>query len=106
MPIVEVVPGDILEFEPGDWVAADARLMEAHGLQCGEAQLTGESKSVSKQVGILREAVALADRENMVFMGASITAGTGRALVVATGMETELGHVRSLPARPRVPKLD
>lgn len=92
----EVVPGDILLLEGGDLVAADARLIEASVLHVNEAPLTGESQAVGKFTDTLPPATPLADRKNMVFLGTSVTGGTGRALVVNTGMETELGHIAKL----------
>jgi Ca2+-transporting ATPase len=92
----EVVPGDILLLEGGDLVAADARLIETSVLHVNEAPLTGESQAVGKFIDTLPPATPLADRKNMVFLGTSVTGGTGRALVVNTGMETELGHIAKL----------
>lgn len=96
IPSVHVVPGDILLLEPGDLVAADARLIEAASLRSAEAPLTGESLPVNKSTTTIPAETALADRNNMIFLGTSITAGTGRAIVVATGMETEVGHIARL----------
>jgi Ca2+-transporting ATPase len=92
----EVVRGDVLLFEAGDLVAADARLIEASALRANEAPLTGESQPVEKQTGICSLETSLADRKNMVFLGTSIVGGSGRALVVATGMVTEVGHIAEL----------
>lgn len=97
IPAAEVVAGDILVLEAGDLVAADGRLLEASGLRCIESALTGESEAVRKGLSLLdRDEVSLGDRENMVFKGTSIGAGAGRALVVATGMRTELGRIAGL----------
>jgi Ca2+-transporting ATPase len=92
----EIVPGDILLLEGGDLVAADARLIQASVLRINEAPLTGESQAVGKFTGNLPPGTPLAERKNMVFLGTSVTGGTGRALVVNTGMETELGHIAKL----------
>lgn len=92
----DVVPGDILLLEAGDLVAADARLSEASALRANEAPLTGESQPVEKQAGLCSPETSLADRRNMIFLGTSIVGGSGRALVVATGMETEVGHIAEL----------
>ncbi|WP_231383509.1 cation-translocating P-type ATPase [Methylobacter luteus] len=92
----EIVPGDVLLLEGGDLIAADARLIQAAVLRINEAPLTGESQAVGKFTGSLPPETPLADRNNMVFLGTSVTGGTGRALVVATGMETELGHIAKL----------
>lgn len=93
----DVVPGDVFELEAGDLVAADARLLQAASLKCVESALTGESDAVEKHAVILkRPDVPLADRDNMIFMGTSIAAGRGRAVVVATGMQTEIGRIATL----------
>ncbi|HKA54757.1 MAG TPA: cation-translocating P-type ATPase [Candidatus Binatia bacterium] len=92
----EVVRGDILLFEAGDLVAADGRLIAAAALRANEAPLTGESQPVEKQAGLCAPDTSLADRQNMVFLGTSIVAGSGRAVVVATGMATEVGHIAEL----------
>lgn len=93
----DIVPGDVLEIEPGDLVAADARLIEASSVRCVESALTGESEAVSKRASVLvKVETPLGDRENVIFMGTSIAAGTGRAVVVATGMSTEIGKIAGL----------
>jgi len=92
-----IVVGDILVLEAGDLVAADARLLEAASLRCIESALTGESDAVTKNSALLElPDVPLGDRENMVFMGTSVAAGTGLAVVVATAMNTELGRIAGL----------
>jgi P-type Ca2+ transporter type 2C len=97
VPAASLVQGDLLALEPGDVVAADARLVSAASLECVESALTGESASVSKVVETLSAVdVPLGDRANMVFQGTSIVAGSARAVVVATGMMTELGRIASL----------
>lgn len=109
-----VVAGDVLTLEAGDLVTADARLLEASSLKCIESALTGESETVAKQAGALAPGdIPLGDRENMVFMGTSVAAGTGQAVVVATAMKTELGRIAGLiedasaePATPLQRKLD
>src|SRR5215831_15328519 len=92
----EVVRGDLLLLEAGDLVAADARLVEAAVLRANEAPLTGESQPVEKRAGSCAPETPLAERHNMVFLGTSIARGSGRALVVATGMDTEVGHIATL----------
>jgi Ca2+-transporting ATPase len=92
----EVVRGDIVLLDAGDLVAADARLVEASVLRTSEAPLTGESQPVEKQVGVCPSETPLAERQNMVFLGTSIASGSGRALVIATGMDTEVGHIAAL----------
>jgi Ca2+-transporting ATPase len=99
IPAVGIVMGDILTLEAGDLVAADARILQAASLKCIESALTGESEAVMKQAAILEQAdVPLGDRANMIFMGTSIAAGTGQAVVVSTAMKTELGHTAGLIA--------
>jgi P-type Ca2+ transporter type 2C len=92
----EVVTGDILVIESGDTVAADARVIESTGLQIAEATLTGESAPVSKESEALSGDIALGDRTNMIFGGTTATYGRGHAVVVATGMRTEIGRVAGL----------
>ena len=92
----EIVPGDILLLEGGDLVAADSCLIQTSVLRVNEAPLTGESQAVGKFTGSLPQETPLAERKNMVFLGTSVTGGSGRALVVNTGMETELGHIAKL----------
>jgi len=97
IPASGVVAGDILALEAGDLVTADARLLEAASLKCIESALTGESYAVTKQAVTLEQGdIPLGDRENMVFMGTSVAAGTGQAVVVATAMNTELGRIAGL----------
>jgi Ca2+-transporting ATPase len=93
----KIVPGDVLELEAGDLVAADARLFESASLMCVESALTGESEGVAKNSETLpNETLPLGDRANMVFMGTSVAAGTARAIVTATGMQTEIGRIAGL----------
>lgn len=91
-----LVPGDVLVVEEGDVITADARLIEANKLQVNEASLTGESVPVAKEVAALPADVALPERSNMLFKGTAVTRGSGEAVVVATGMATELGAISSL----------
>jgi Ca2+-transporting ATPase len=92
----EIVPGDVLLLEAGDLVAADAYLIEATTLRTTEAPLTGESQPVEKYPGVCAPETPLAERHNLVFFGTSIAGGAGRALVVATGMQTEVGQIATL----------
>jgi len=92
----EIVPGDLLLVEEGDTIAADARLIQSTALQTAESALTGESMPVSKEVDAIVGKVAVGDRLNMIFSGTAVTSGRGRALVVATGMQTEMGKVAGL----------
>jgi len=97
VPASGIVIGDVLALEAGDIVAADARLLSASSLKCVEAALTGESLAVTKHPAATEQRErALADRDAMVFMGTSVAAGTGRAVVVATAMKTELGRIAGL----------
>jgi P-type Ca2+ transporter type 2C len=92
----ELVPGDIVLIEEGDTVPADARLIQSIALQTAEAPLTGESLPVSKDVAPIQEETALGDRHNMIFSGTAATYGRGRAIVVATGMQTEMGRIAGM----------
>jgi len=97
IPAREIVPGDIILLEAGNLTPADARLIETANLRVQEATLTGESEPVEKDIHPLPDAdIPLGDRSNMVHMGTIITYGRGRAIVVETGMNTELGKVASL----------
>ncbi|MCC6048741.1 MAG: HAD-IC family P-type ATPase, partial [Thermodesulfobacterium sp.] len=94
----EVVPGDILILKPGQYVPADARVVESHQLTVDESALTGESLPVVKTSDVLSVEpgieVPLADRVNMVYAGTFVTSGYGLAVVVATGVHTELGKIQ------------
>jgi Ca2+-transporting ATPase len=92
----ELVPGDLIMFAAGDAVAADARLLETAALEVAEAALTGESLPVAKHQELMDEDTALADRRNMVYSGTHIAAGRGKAIVVATGTDTEVGRIAQL----------
>jgi Ca2+-transporting ATPase len=93
----QLVPGDLIQLEAGDAVPADARLIEAVSLRVEEASLTGESLPVEKHVETLNlEEIPIGDRQNMLFMGTAITYGRGTAVVVGTGMESELGRIAEL----------
>jgi len=96
IPATEVVPGDIILIEEGDTIAADARVIKSTALQTAEAALTGESLPVSKDTHAIKEQVELGDRDNMIFSGTAATYGRGRAVVVATGMQTEMGHIAGM----------
>jgi len=97
VPAREVVPGDVVELEAGDYVPADGRLVWCSRLQTDEAAMTGESLPVEKGVrDTLPVETPLAERVNMVLSGTLVTAGRGRALVTATGMDTEMGKVAGL----------
>ncbi|OGE83782.1 MAG: hypothetical protein A2846_00010, partial [Candidatus Doudnabacteria bacterium RIFCSPHIGHO2_01_FULL_49_9] len=92
----ELVPGDLVVLKGGNKVPADARLVREDNLEVNEALLTGESKSVNKAPGLSAEKAVIGDRKNMVFMGTICERGEGRALVVATGADTEIGVITAL----------
>ena len=92
----DVVVGDIIEFEAGDLVPADARLLKVNNLKVDESALTGESNTISKRVGELDKSTPLAERTNMVYSTSVVTNGIGRALVTAIGMDTEVGSIAKM----------
>lgn len=92
----EMVPGDVLVLHAGDRVTADARLIEGFNIQTNEAALTGESLPISKTIEPLDSGMSLADRTNMIYAGTTVVGGRGHALVVATGLQTELGKIAKL----------
>ncbi len=93
----ELVPGDIIKLEAGDFVPADARLLKSTSLKSEESALTGESVPSEKDAeAIIENGAPLGDRANMVFSGCSITYGTATAVVTATGMDTEMGKIANL----------
>lgn len=93
----ELVPGDIIQLEAGDFVPADARLIHSVNLKSEESALTGESVPSEKDaVLIVEENAPLGDRSNMIFSGCSITYGTATAVVTGTGMNTEMGKIANL----------
>lgn len=96
LPSENLVPGDIVFPEAGEMVPSDLRLTEASRLQADESSLTGESVTVGKEVSQLETDTPLAEQRNMAFKGTAVTMGSGQGVVVATGMETELGKVASL----------
>ena len=92
----KLVPGDIIIVEAGDMVPADSRLIESNNLRVSEAVLTGESVPVRKGTEAVSEDAPLAEQYSILFKGTSITEGSGEAVVVHTGMETELGRISAL----------
>jgi len=93
----ELVPGDMIHLEAGDFVPADARLLHSAGLKSEESALTGESVPSEKDYqAIVKEGAPLGDRHNMVYSGCSITYGTATAVVTATGMDTEMGKIANM----------
>ena len=98
-----LVPGDLLLLAAGDEVAADARLVDAAQLQAAEAALTGESVPVAKTVAAVPVAAGLADRSCMLYSGTYLTAGRATAVVVATGVHTEVGQIARLTEQAQEP---
>ncbi|WP_394271797.1 calcium-translocating P-type ATPase, PMCA-type [Butyricicoccus sp.] len=93
----ELVPGDIIRLEAGDFIPADARLVQSASLKSEESALTGESVPSEKDAeAVIPEDAPLGDRTNMVFSGCSVTYGTATAVVTATGMNTEMGKIANL----------
>lgn len=93
----ELVPGDIIRLEAGDFIPADARLLHSVSLKSEESALTGESVPSEKEADeLIDQQAPLGDRNNMVFSGCSVTYGTATAVVTATGMDTEMGKIANL----------
>ncbi|EKY25383.1 cation-translocating P-type ATPase [Clostridium celatum] len=96
IPVKELVVGDIVFLEAGDYIPADGRLIEAQTLKVVEGMLTGEAEAVLKHTDRIEEEVAIGDQRNMVFSGATVVYGRGTLVVTATGMNTEVGKVATL----------
>ena len=96
----DLVPGDVIVLEAGDAVPADARIIESNSLKCEEAALTGESVPSEKHETVLSAGengdVPLGDRANMIYMGSTVVYGRGKAVITATGMDTEMGRIAQL----------
>ncbi len=93
----QLVPGDIIHLEAGDFIPADARLLRSVSLKCEESALTGESVPSEKDAdAVIADNAPLGDRCNMVYSGCSVTYGTAAAVVTATGMNTEMGRIANL----------
>lgn len=93
----EIVPGDIVLLEAGDIVPADMRILESSSLKIEEAALTGESVPVDKESSVLTEKEPpLGEQSNLCFMNTSVTYGTAEAVVFATGMQTQVGHIATM----------
>ena len=96
IPAENIVPGDIIEVRGGDFVPADARIVNVADLQLDESALTGESLPIDKSCDLLPLETSLPDRLSMLFSGTAVTSGHGRGVVTATGMNTEIGHIAQL----------
>ncbi len=97
IPAKELVPGDVVVLDTGDFIPADLRITEAINLKAQESSLTGESVPIEKQVKKIEdEEVELGDRINMLFSSSLVTYGRGKGIVVATGMQTEVGKIAKM----------
>lgn len=104
IPVEQIVPGDLVLLQVGHRVPADARLVEAFGLSVDESALTGESLPVEKMADTIQDpALPLADRHNMVYSSTLVTRGKGTALVVSTGMNTEIGRIAGVARQVKEP---
>lgn len=93
----DIVVGDLLYLEAGDYINADGRLLESHNLHINESSLTGESIAVAKHIDPIRNSnVTVADKKNMVYSGSFVTNGRGIVMVTAIGMQTEIGKIANL----------
>ena len=105
IPVDQVVPGDLVLLQDGHRVPADARLVEAYGLSVNESALTGESLPVEKQVDpIANSEIPLAECRNMVYSSTLISRGKGKAIVVSTGMNTEIGRIAGMARQVKEPR--
>jgi len=96
LPQLELVPGDILYLEEGDKVPADIRIIESFDLRTNDFSLTGESMPQGKHSNTIKKKSSLADRDNMAFLGTTVATGNAKGVIVATGMNTELGRIAGL----------
>lgn len=93
---LELVPGDVIYLEEGDKIPADIRIMEAFNFKTNDFSLTGESMPQEKNSETLKEDAGLADRDNMAYLGTTVAVGNAKGIVIATGMETELGKIANM----------
>ncbi len=91
-----LVPGDIIYFEEGNKICADCRIIENNNLKVDESSLTGESVAVEKNISVISKESTISERKNMLFSGTLITNGTAKAIVVKTGMKSEIGKIANL----------
>lgn len=97
IPAKELVPGDIVVLDTGDYIPADLRIIEAINLKSQESSLTGESLPVEKQTDVIEEMnIGIGDRKNMLFSSSLVTYGRGKGIVVETGMTTEVGKIAGM----------
>jgi Ca2+-transporting ATPase len=104
LDVSELVPGDVILVSAGDRISADAFLIESFNLESNEAPLTGESVPVRKVAGVLARETPVADRQNILYTITTVTHGRGKAVVFATGMNTELGKIASAVQRVETQK--
>src|SRR5512143_2477011 len=105
IPVEQVVPGDLVMLQDGHRVPADARLVEAFGLSVNESALTGESLPVEKSADpIANPNLPLAERQNMVYSSTLVSRGKGTAIVVSTGMDTEIGRIAGMARQVKEPR--
>ena len=103
IPSDEIAVGDVISLETGDMVCADCRIIESSSLKADESSLTGEAVPSEKHDGILSEDTPLADRHNMLFSSSFITSGHCTAIVVETGMNTQVGKIAEMIDREETP---
>ena len=96
IPQSDLVPGDIIYMEEGDKIPADIRIMEAFNFRTNDFSLTGESMPQEKNSDTIKKQAGLADRDNMAYLGTTVASGNSKGIVVATGMETELGKIADM----------
>ena len=104
IPAEEIVTGDVVPLESGNSIPADGRIIESYGLEVNESPLTGESNPVSKDDRVIAINAPLTDRANMVYAGTTVTAGTGKAVITATGMNTEIGKIHGIVQEAKQPR--
>ena len=105
LPVVQLVPGDVILLSAGNLIPADGIILEAQDFLVSEASMTGESFPVEKRSGIVAPDAPLAERTNIVFLGASVRSGTAKVMVVRTGRRTEFGAIAAR-LRARQPETD